>query len=290
MLLGTYQEFPYNSDKKMCKISEVPRKIYKEINMAPVWAFPLNSMADAFIHSSFTAPNIPQLFYIFETDNYIRFDKIKHYQNIKNKIDTLSDCIDENIEDKYSEFVVTPEELEKSIKLTFCVTGVVPFLNGEDISCIVTKSVAIEKDLQKYLRDICMGLGPVNELLNAKWDLNNEDDFRRYNEYNRIVFEAVFLPMAYLFIAEGKFDFRYALACNHNHLSIVRTRNNFALYSYNDCSKEMYDRLYEEMGRYLVTDPKLLELIAKNEIPSRNDLCPCGSGIKFKKCCGKYWK
>lgn len=27
--------------------------------------------------------------------------------------------------------------------------------------------------------------------------------------------------------------------------------------------------------------------VIKQEKPSRNDLCPCGSGIKYKKCCGK---
>jgi len=26
---------------------------------------------------------------------------------------------------------------------------------------------------------------------------------------------------------------------------------------------------------------------AKAEVPGRNDLCPCGSGLKYKKCCGK---
>ncbi|MGD9773768.1 SEC-C metal-binding domain-containing protein, partial [Diaphorobacter sp.] len=29
-----------------------------------------------------------------------------------------------------------------------------------------------------------------------------------------------------------------------------------------------------------------VETIVKGEQPGRNDLCPCGSGKKYKKCCG----
>ena len=27
--------------------------------------------------------------------------------------------------------------------------------------------------------------------------------------------------------------------------------------------------------------------VHKNKKPGRNDPCPCGSGLKYKKCCGK---
>jgi len=30
-----------------------------------------------------------------------------------------------------------------------------------------------------------------------------------------------------------------------------------------------------------------VETVVKGEEPGRNDLCPCGSGKKYKKCCGK---
>ncbi|MEQ1862875.1 MAG: SEC-C metal-binding domain-containing protein, partial [Chthoniobacteraceae bacterium] len=26
---------------------------------------------------------------------------------------------------------------------------------------------------------------------------------------------------------------------------------------------------------------------AASQPPGRNDLCPCGSGVKFKRCCGR---
>ncbi len=33
--------------------------------------------------------------------------------------------------------------------------------------------------------------------------------------------------------------------------------------------------------------PKPVEPIQTGEKPQRNDLCSCGSGKKYKKCCGK---
>ena len=29
------------------------------------------------------------------------------------------------------------------------------------------------------------------------------------------------------------------------------------------------------------------EIVRKSRLPGRNDACPCGSKLKFKKCCGK---
>ena len=35
--------------------------------------------------------------------------------------------------------------------------------------------------------------------------------------------------------------------------------------------------------------PKHGETITVSKKPGRNDLCPCGSGKKFKKCCADRW-
>jgi hypothetical protein len=46
---------------------------------------------------------------------------------------------------------------------------------------------------------------------------------------------------------------------------------------------------YEEaMERILAQDrerPRVMQLLNKRTAPGRNDPCPCGSGLKFKKCC-----
>ena len=32
---------------------------------------------------------------------------------------------------------------------------------------------------------------------------------------------------------------------------------------------------------------KKSKIVVKEKTPGRNDPCPCGSGLKYKKCCGK---
>jgi SEC-C motif-containing protein len=41
-----------------------------------------------------------------------------------------------------------------------------------------------------------------------------------------------------------------------------------------------------EQGRWLYTDGNMRPSTFKSWRPGRNEFCPCGSGKKFKRCCG----
>ena len=45
--------------------------------------------------------------------------------------------------------------------------------------------------------------------------------------------------------------------------------------------------LTEEKMTEIVKDFKRSKTVVKEKEPGRNDPCPCGSGKKYKKCCGK---
>ena len=45
--------------------------------------------------------------------------------------------------------------------------------------------------------------------------------------------------------------------------------------------------LSEDKRREIVKDFKRSKTVRKEKEPGRNDPCPCGSGKKYKKCCGK---
>jgi preprotein translocase subunit SecA len=45
--------------------------------------------------------------------------------------------------------------------------------------------------------------------------------------------------------------------------------------------------LSEEERARIVKEYKSSKTIRKEKTPGRNDPCPCGSGLKYKKCCGK---
>ena len=44
--------------------------------------------------------------------------------------------------------------------------------------------------------------------------------------------------------------------------------------------------LSEERRQEIATDFKRSRTVVKEKAPGRNDPCPCGSGKKYKKCCG----
>jgi uncharacterized protein YecA (UPF0149 family) len=45
--------------------------------------------------------------------------------------------------------------------------------------------------------------------------------------------------------------------------------------------------LTEEQRNQISQDYKKSKTVVKEKEPGRNDPCPCGSGKKYKKCCGK---
>lgn len=50
---------------------------------------------------------------------------------------------------------------------------------------------------------------------------------------------------------------------------------------------EWDDRLSQERRREITKDYRASVVFVKEETIGRNDPCPCGSGKKYKKCCGK---
>lgn len=51
--------------------------------------------------------------------------------------------------------------------------------------------------------------------------------------------------------------------------------------------EEWADVLEEEKCLEIIKDYKRSKIVVKEKEPGRNDPCPCGSGKKYKKCCGK---
>ena len=45
--------------------------------------------------------------------------------------------------------------------------------------------------------------------------------------------------------------------------------------------------LTEKVRKQIKKDHNRSKMVIKDDKVGRNDLCPCGSGKKYKKCCGK---
>ena len=51
--------------------------------------------------------------------------------------------------------------------------------------------------------------------------------------------------------------------------------------------EEWKNILTEEKRHEIIKSYKKSKTVVKDKLPGRNDPCPCGSGKKYKKCCGK---
>ncbi|MDD2216807.1 MAG: SEC-C metal-binding domain-containing protein [Eubacteriales bacterium] len=52
------------------------------------------------------------------------------------------------------------------------------------------------------------------------------------------------------------------------------------------CIEEWDSILSEEKQQEIADDWRRSRTVVKEKLPGRNDPCPCGSGKKYKKCCG----
>ena len=78
-----------------------------------------------------------------------------------------------------------------------------------------------------------------------------------------------------------------SMSVMNNINKFIRLENDISIWSYNDCSQEKFEELYEKTKNAIIDDPIKLSILASGQKPERNKPCPCGSNKKYKKCHGK---
>jgi uncharacterized protein YecA (UPF0149 family) len=70
---------------------------------------------------------------------------------------------------------------------------------------------------------------------------------------------------------------------------IFEIRNKLGLSKFQKISQEVFNGLPEEYKEHVPLNEFIKDETIRHESPKfgRNDPCPCGSGKKYKKCCGK---
>ena len=288
MLFATYQPHPEVIPERN---EEKWAYFRSEFGFEPYWCMPVTSMADFFTHSLFTAPNCGQLLHFIETDDFVRIDKVKHYQKIQHEVTyDLTGCVNPDVDDMHSEFIVPNDS---KIIATVPIAGMPSFVANPFFDFAVTKSFGkdlnqmIRKDLQKYLN---MGMRcPDMFKSEAEWAASMdmtvpEFRYRMELEKYKMAFETVLLPFVVKQLM-GDMISPYDIHAIQHHFDVQRSLYmEFSRWSYDDCSLEKYDRLYT-MVRNTVIDNSAVCSVLNNK-PGRNDMCPCGSGKKWKKCHG----
>lgn len=283
MLFATYQP-----GTLIEKLGEEPIEPYT------IWAVPAENLEDLFLSSFCCAPNRMEALIFFECENYIRIDKVKWYQAIKEHPNggiNPRDYVSEDTDDLHSEFLVETIELEKMKML-------VPLFEVGDSPDILSRgNLKLEGEPANYLWRCASAI--ISELhmpVEANKGFGMSDDYASYRrgfQPKKIAFELVYLPFAHKFLTakpgQVKLNVIYlAKMLSYNASHFLRLSNKFTYWSYEDCSLEGFDSIIEDMRHYILDNEDVAERLIGGPPIGRNELCPCGSGKKYKKCHG-FW-
>ncbi len=110
---------------------------------------------------------------------------------------------------------------------------------------------------EKYAADHVIFMGFLDGINTS---LKNEQNFKEFDENSEIDLEIDYEKL-YFNMLEASADYLYTLPQWDNILT-------------------------EEKRQEIAKNWKRSKTVIKDKEPGRNDPCPCGSGKKFKKCCG----
>lgn len=284
MLFATYQ--PSSTIEKLGK---------KSIKPYTIWAIPAENLEDLFLSSFCCAPNRMEALIFFECENYIRIDKVKWYQAIKDSpmVGSLNphDYASEDTDDLHSEFLVKTIDPLK-IKM------LVPLFDVGDAPDILQRgNLKLEGEPANYLLGLAANIVDEFQMpVEANMGFGMDKNYARYRcdfQPKKMAFEFVYLPFAYKFLTAepGQITLNIIYLANmfsHHASDFVRLSNRFTYWSYEDCSLEGFDSIIEDMRHYILDNEDVAERLIGGPPIGRNELCPCGSGKKYKKCHG-FW-
>lgn len=284
MLFATYQSI------------ETIEKIDKnQIEPYSIWAVPVTNLHELFLALFCCAPNRIETLVFFESDQFLRIDKIKWYQAIMDgeswSAHNPKDHISEDADDLHSEFLVETIK-PKQIKMLVPIVEI-----GEAPDILEYRGVQMGQSIENYLMELAMAIIekihlPVKE--NMAFGMDREyAEYRCMMQPKKVAFEMVYLPIAfYLLTTTGDsvtLNVRYlANMISYNAEILLRLNNKFTIWSYDNCSLEGFDTIIAEMEHYIINNEKIVERLIAGPKIERNEPCPCGSGKKYKKCHG-FW-
>ena len=120
------------------------------------------------------------------------------------------------------------------------------------------KVTGVFKELaEKYEADPVIFMGFLDGINTS---LKTEQDFKSFDENSEINLDIDYEKL-YFNMLEAKADYLYTLP-------------------------QWDSILTEEQRQEIIKEFKRSKTVVKEKEPGRNDPCPCGSGKKYKKCCG----
>lgn len=308
--------------KEVATFNEITVPINKSLGFRPMFAIPITTYRETVTRMLMATMNYPVLFCIFETDDYVRIDKLKQYEtNMKgfrgDRADIPIFLASPDEPDYLTEYCLNIESLSPIPLFYGNILGLYYFSETGD-STHLPESFGFrdDKTAADFLSDLkeIDGLDYLTECLQKLpsidhdaffqqayemgWKSENFED--RYQDTSAwVLYKHLLMPIIlWSFCSDTKdptlergafqFDMRIFESCLHNISGLVREENNEAYWSFNDCSRKGFDAIYQAMYNMIGDSIPVLEHWFLHDHIGRNDPCPCGSGKKYKKCHGRY--
>lgn len=303
MLLGSFQEISNDGKGKIVKLGDVSSHFNDALGFRPLWCFPMENFQSAAFHALTVAPNIPELFYVFNTNEYYRIDRIKHYQQIFNNAvsdENVADCINNSIDDFHSEIIIDREIAEKATVFMMPTSQLSDVGRKIHFNQLKTYPPLIFKDVPDWVDETVLEMFRRIPQMQSEIPDNIKDGLGNLSSkgvqihieliHHMIRFSMTMFPLIYHLLHDNR-GISFWLRCMEPKSTQIMKLcfQDFPTWANEDCSLEKYDEMIETFKTYLITNEDLLRAYCKHELPQRNDKCPCGSGKKFKKCCSKYF-
>ena len=269
MILATFQPFERTNHAR-----ENYQQVYEYFGFDPIWCVNAESIEDFLFETYCCAPNYAQELVIFEAEDFITIDKCAWYDRIRKKNYEIDDTVVNPENKRFVEYVV-PDIKNILFRMPVDIKNYYP--KFEDLEMINPYLDAIFDIARKYQQNIYT----INKIgQREKVDTNKHPRFLQLHK-NINVETGVFPIMYSLVIKHDPFDFtRFQGQKAHEVYSL------FIDWTENDCTEEGLTRVRKRFDGLFEKNFDIVKAKMKNKKISRNDPCPCGSGKKYKKCCG----
>ena len=278
MILATWQPLAENNNKE----NKWP-ELTGYLGYKPIFCFSAESEMSLTIGSAFSKPSRPERLIIFEAYEYKKINKVLWDRRIseieifgKSKI-SLIDCFKtEGVSNYAIEYIVKgvkEEDLLIDIPMTHMINGGIT----SDIEDIQTMTNATITGVQAYCKDIFARSAKSIGIQVAEIA----------NDVKKSIIEWTLVPLWYSVAVENSMIPQVSIT--YEDVILYKILDDIA--EYLDVKKpetktpEFYDKICGTIRNcFLFFDFKTQDRYYK---PYPNDLCPCGSILKYKHCCGK---
>lgn len=317
MLIVTGQPFPVKPFTKadgtpsvqLCSYSEVQADVDETMGMPLMEVVPITTFQDTLASLFMSSFALPQCFCVFDvaSEDVICVDKRAYYQGFMHAGKPVYEHIDESAPQSQKLYFVNMRKLTKEPLICGDVEAILAFREDETAFSKLLEFRPVKqtapgtfvKDVQKRVQKIELGdINEVAEVCRQKGILNPEGHARVLSAWR--VYRYVIAPILLWDVCS---DTGSVHMDNYKSLNLELAAVESCTRTWNACdmwvaqlgawlssemSLDVLEDIYQGLKKMIIADFSVLGVWLTGTKIGVNDPCPCGSGLKYKKCHGVW--